>query len=181
LALPPPVPASLSRGATSRGAISRGASRDVIDPFWPPPAPESSRSTGSDGVGATSTCGVRSARGARSPRGARGARRGASASICSLGCCPTAVSAPPPPLSASSRYGLSPVSAFGVLGRFPRPRRGGRRRSFMPLSGKKVNLFGSPAMSRDLLFSSHVRTEPDDIRSYGSLADDAVRAMKCDV
>lgn len=51
-----------------------------------------------------------------------------------------AVSTPP----ASSRYGLSPVSASGLLvARFPRARRGGRRRSFMPLFGKKVNLYGS--------------------------------------
>src|SRR5204863_9063357 len=83
----------------------------------------------------------------RSPRDREGGGGGeASASTGSLVCCPTAVSAP---ASASSRYGLSVVSApAGLLGRFPRPRRGGRRRSFMPLSGKRCICLDRPRCSR---------------------------------
>src|SRR5947207_1449563 len=59
----------------------------------------------------------------------------------------TSVSGPPAPL-ASSRYGLSPVSASALLdGRLPRPRRGGRRLSVMPLLGKKVNLVQAARLS----------------------------------
>jgi hypothetical protein len=76
-------------------------------------------------------------------RSARGAGGGVSTSTarCSLG-----VSLAGPP-SASSRYGLSVASA-GLVGRVPRLRRVGRRRSFMPLLSKKVESVPCPRTRR---------------------------------
>jgi hypothetical protein len=93
-----------------------------------------SRGVGGGGGGA---CGSGSTAVLRSARVGVGSGS-ASPRVVAIGSGLLALSAPP---SASSRYGLSPVSAPALLdGRRPRPRRGGRRLSLMPLCGEKVNL-----------------------------------------
>jgi hypothetical protein len=101
-----------------------------------------SRGAGGALVGSVSAAVMRSARSARSARGTGGGGGdAASASLSPRVVTPVSGPVAPP---ASSRYGLSPVSASALLdGRRPRPRRGGRRLSVMPLLGKKVNLVQS--------------------------------------
>ena len=93
----------------------------------------------------------------------------------------TSVSGPTAP-PASSRYGLSPVSASVLLdGRRPRPRRGGRRLSVMPLLGKKVNLVRSARVRCGpckFLSRAACPGDPQRIRPSGSLAATRISWMR---
>ena len=81
-------------------------------------------------------------------------------------------------LSTSSRYGVSPASPPDRLdGRRPRPRRGGRRLSLMPLFGEKVNrvLIARSRCGLLLCYSrvASSRRNTRDLRSSESLSDEA--------